>query len=409
MKIWLRYGIGVALGTIIGFWLPTTGGDTTAVLANLSEIVLRIARFFLFPMVFFTSIIAADELNEDRRLLQVGVETAGWMLLAIVLSVIVGIIAIIGLEPQRIPPMIQEADEIAALQLLQVLRDGVPFNFFQVFVHGEHALFAVLAVGLIIGTALRFNREITAPLSLVIDSAGRISYYINGVLLQIVGFLLAIPSAMVIVRLRSAESIALFGQLILVVVVAAAAVGFVVYPLILYVLDRRGPHPLRWLSAMIPTALAAAAGGDTYLALTTTGRMMKENLGVPRRVGGTVTPLVAIFGRAGTVLVTIAGFLLVIRSYTALEIGFREVLGLTIAAIGYSFVMVRVPSGGVLMLLSYVALRYGRGMENSYLILLPVMLVLERIAVVLDAMTVGFVAQAVAIRYNYLREPERPI
>lgn len=409
MKIWLRYGIGVVLGTILGFWLPTTGGDTTAFLVVLSEIVVRVARFVLFPMVFFTAIIAADELNEDRRVLRVGVEAVGWMLLAIVLSVIIGIAAILGLEPQRIPPMIQEADEIAPLQLLGVLREGIPFNFFQAFVMGDHALLAVLAVGLIIGVALRFDREITAPLSLVIDSAGRISYYINGVLVQWIGFLLAVPSAMVIVRLRSAESIALFGQLILVVAVAATVVGFVIFPLILYLLDRRGPHPLRWLSAMIPTALAAAAGGDTYLALTTTGRMMKENLGVPRRVGGVVTPLVAIFGRAGTVLVTIAGFLLVIRSYTALEIGFREVFGLTVAAIGYSFVMARVPSGGVLMLLSYVALRYGRGMESSYLILLPVMLVLERIAVVLDAMTVGFVAQAIAIRHNYLREPEGTI
>lgn len=409
MKIWLRYGIGIVLGTIIGFWLPTTGGDTTAFLIEFSELVLRVARFFLFPLVFFAAIIAVDELNEDRRLLRVGLETVGWILLAIVISGIVGITAIVGLEPQRIPPMIQEADEIAALQLLDVLQEGIPFNFFQVFVLDDHGLFAVLAVGVIIGMALRFDREITAPLSLVIDSANRISYYVNGVLLQFVGFLLAIPSAMVIVRLRAAESIALFGQLILVISVAAAVVGFVLYPLILYLLDRKGPHPLRWLSAMVPTALAAAAGGDTYLALATTGRMTKENLGVPRRVGGVVTPFVAIFGRAGTVLVSIAGFLLVIRSYTALEIGFGEILGLTLAAIAYSVVMVRVPSGGVLMLLSYVALRYGRGMENSYLILLPVMLVLERVAVVLDAMTAGFVTQAIAIRYNYLREPERPI
>lgn len=409
MKIWLRYGIGVVLGIILGLWLPTTGGDTVAVLETLSELVIRVARVFLFPMVFFAAIIATDELNEDRQLFRLGGEAVGWTLLAMVLSAIVGITAIIGLEPQRIPPMIQEGNEIAALQFLEVLREGVPLNFFSFFVLGENALLAVLVLGVIIGIALRYDREITSPLSLVIDSANRISYYLNGILVGIIGFLLAIPSAMVIVRLRSAETIALFGQLILVVAVAAIVVAFVLYPLVLYLLDRRGTRPLRWLAVMIPTALVAAAGGDTYLALATTARVAKENLGVPRRIGGTVTPIVAIFGRAGTVLVTIAGFLLVIRSYTALEIGFGEIIGLSITAIGYSFLMVRVPSGGVIMLLSYVALRYGRGMENSYLILLPVMLVLERIAVVLDAMTVGFVTQVIAIRYGYVREVDRPV
>ena len=119
--------------------------------------------------------------------------------------------------------------------------------------------------------------------------------------------------------------------------------------------------------------------------------------------------MLTIFGRSGTVLVTIVGFLLVIRSYTALEIGFGEIASLSLAAIFYSFLMVRVPAGGVVVLLSYVAFRYGRGMEDSYLILMPVLLILERIAAFLDAMTVGFVTQVIAIRYSYRREADRPI
>lgn len=409
MKIWLRYGIGVVLGIMLGLWLPATGGDTVAFLQDLTELFIRVARIFLFPMVFFAAIVATDELNEDRKLLTMGGEVIGWTLFAVVFSAVVGVVVIIGLEPQRIPPMIQEGSERTALHLVEMLRNGIPANFFRFFVLGENTLLGVVVLGIVIGIAFQFDREITAPLSLVIDSANRIAYHLNGVLVGAIGFFLAIPSAMVIARLRSLETIALFGQLILVVTVAAVLVGFAVYPLILYFLDRKEAHPLRWLAAMVPTVLVAIAGSDTFLALATTGRVVKENLGVPRRIGGTVTPIVAIFGRAGTVLVTISGFLLVIRSYTALEIGFGEIVSLSLAAIGYSFLMVRVPSGGVVMLLSYVAFRYGRGMENSYLILVPVMLVLERIAVALDAMTVGFVTQVIAIRYGYRREADRPI
>jgi Na+/H+-dicarboxylate symporter len=197
--------------------------------------------------------------------------------------------------------------------------------------------------------------------------------------------------------------------LILVVFVAAFFIAIVVYPLVIYFLDRRGSHPLHWLAAMVPTALIATLAGDGHVALGTTARLMRENLGTPRRIGGTVSPLVAIFGRAGTVMVAVAGFLLVIRSYTALEIGFGEIVSLAMGAIVYSFLMVRVPTGGVVVLLSFVSSRYGRGMEDSYLILVPAMLVLERIAAFLDAMTVGFVAQAIAIRHEYRHEIDTPV
>ncbi len=409
MKIWLRYALGVGIGILVGIWLPISGGDTGGILTQLTDIVIRIARFLLFPMVFLSSVIAADELNDDRRLLRVSGETVAWALGAVVTAAIIGVVIITGLEPQRIPPMIQEGSERSAIGLLELLRSGIPANSFRLFVLGDNTLLVVLVAGVAVGSVLRFDREISTPFSVVVDSANRVLYQLNGVLVSVLGFALTIPTAAVIIRLRTVESIGIFGQLILVVAVGAMIVGFGLYPTILYFLDRKRAYPLRWLATMIPTALIALVGGDSYAALATTGRTMKENLGIPRRLGGTVSPFVAIFGRAGTVLVTVAGFLLVIRSYTALEIGFGEILLMVTTAIGYSVLMVRVPVGGVMVLLAFVANRYGRGMESSYLILLPVVLVLERIATFLDALTVGFVTQVISIRFGYSREPDRPI
>ncbi|MFW5828199.1 MAG: dicarboxylate/amino acid:cation symporter, partial [Alkalispirochaeta sp.] len=80
-----------------------------------------------------------------------------------------------------------------------------------------------------------------------------------------------------------------------------------------------------------------------------------------------------------------------------------------VAGVLYSFLLGRHPAGAVMILLSYLSLRYGRGMEESYLILLPVMPLLERIGAWLDIMTVGFVAQVVAQTGGYVRTVDRTV
>jgi Na+/H+-dicarboxylate symporter len=153
-------------------------------------------------------------------------------------------------------------------------------------------------------------------------------------------------------------------------------------------------------------ALAAIATGDVYFAVAVLVRTQHESMRVPRRVGGMVMPVVAIVGRAGTALVGIAAFLVVIRSYTALEIEFREVAGLTLVAFAIAFLLGRYPASGVLVTVAYLATRYGRGMEEAYLVLLPVGILLQRVAAFLDLLTVGFLVEVIARTENGSRRPE---
>jgi hypothetical protein len=80
-----------------------------------------------------------------------------------------------------------------------------------------------------------------------------------------------------------------------------------------------------------------------------------------------------------------------------------------VSGVAYSVLLGRHPAGAVMLLMSYLAVRYGRGMEESYLILLPVMAVLERIGAWLDVMTVGFVSQLVSRRGRFSRAVERTV
>ncbi|HKK47621.1 MAG TPA: cation:dicarboxylase symporter family transporter [Alkalispirochaeta sp.] len=409
MKIWMRYLLGTGTGVLVGVAVPLSGGDTYILLQELSAIVFRVGRFLLFPMVFFAAIVAMDELRDDRTAVKTLITTAVALGVALFFAVIIGALSVLVMQPQRIPPMVQEGRAGTPPEILSILTEVIPGNAFRLFVAGDNMLLMIVLFGMIVGATLRYDREITSPISLVADSANRILYRLNAGLVQVIGFALIIPAAMVVAGTRQTDDLMLFGQLLLVVVTATLLVGTVAYPLALYLLDRERARPLAWLYRMTPPAVAALVSGDVFFAAATYSRVSNENQGIPRPVGGVVPPLMAVFGRAGTALVSVAAFLLVIRSYTALEIGVAAVVELSVTGILYSFLLGRHPAGGVMILLSYLSLRYGRGMEESYLILLPVMPLLERIGAWLDIMTVGFVAQVVAQTGRYVRTVDRTV
>ncbi|WP_018525691.1 cation:dicarboxylate symporter family transporter [Alkalispirochaeta alkalica] len=398
MNISFRYTLGAAAGVVLGMVLPLAGGDTAALLGELSQLVVLAGRFLLFPLVFFAMIAAVDELHTRDTLGKTGLLGAAVLFLCTLVSTLLGGLAILVFSPQRIPPMVQEGTITAPPSLIASLLGALPSNAFRVFVLDDGALAGILLMALLVGVSFRHDRSVSSPLSLVVDSANRIFYRLNHLVAGVLGILVLVPVAALTVLLREGTELLLFSQFLLVLIVAVLVVGVLVYPAILYLFDRRRTHPLRWLSAMIPVAVAALGSGDAFFSLSTLTRVNRDSLGIPRAMGASVSPWVVLYGRAGTALVSMAGFLLVIRSYTALDIGLGDLVVLAVSTVLYSFFLARTPAGGVLLMLSFLASRYGRGMEESYLILLPVMPLLERIGAFLDMMTAGFVTQIVATR-----------
>ncbi len=406
MKIWTRLLIGTAAGIIAGFLLPISGGDTEILLSRIVLLMQNIAVYALLPLVFFAVIIAADELRDDRKVVSVMGHGILWTLGLSLPAAIVGALAVLGLEPQRIPPILQESRALEQPDLWRALTNTFGRNFFEGFIGAPQALVPIAVAGLVIGLTLRFDREITEPFRMVADSANRIFYRINSVLVDFLALPILAATMLLVLQTRTAVDVMLFGQLLLVVGVATGFLGFVVLPLVLR-LTGTVHRPLRWLYAMTGPVLAALTTGDGYIALATGTRNAKENLGISRRSGGIVYPFATAFLKPGTALVAASGFLLVIRSYTALDISIGSLMTLIGTAWLSSLLLAHVPSGGVLLLLSYLALRYGQGMEESYLILLPIVPILQRIAAVLDTLSVAFVATVVAEKNGHRKSIEK--
>ena len=133
MKLWLRLLIGVVVGILLGLYLPDRAGDTGALFADLSALVINVGRFFLFPLIFFSAVTAVDELRDESNLLAVLLWTGLFVLATAFGSVVIAVALILIFVPERIPPILQEGEPQHISGLPEILSDVFPRNLFSLF------------------------------------------------------------------------------------------------------------------------------------------------------------------------------------------------------------------------------------------------------------------------------------
>jgi aerobic C4-dicarboxylate transport protein len=201
-------------------------------------------------------------------------------------------------------------------------------------------------------------------------------------------------------QLRGMADLELFSQLLLVVLGAVIFVIFLLIPLLLYLAGDRKRNPYLWLFATIPAALSALLSGDLYFGISSAEGTVTENMGVKRWAGSAMIPLGSIFSRSGTALVTTISFILILRSYSSLDITLLQFIWIMGSSILISFMLGTVPANAMVVSLSIISMWYGQGLEEGFLILLPIAPILTALAVLLDSMVILTNIQLVADHEN---------
>ena len=395
MKLWIRIIVGAVLGVILGHALPATGGDAMALMGTLSDLVVHVGRYVVFPLAFFGVMIGVQELREDRMLGRVYGQAAACSAAVTVAMVVIGSLVTLLLAPRRIPPVFQEAIVPSVPPAAELFRSVFPRNLFAVFASDGSFLLPIVTAALLLGLILyREGATVTPALDLA-DSLARIFYRLNSWIMEALSVGLIAVAAAFVLRLRTVSDLGLFAPLIWVTASVAALFVLVLFPLAIYLACGRY-SPFAWLYGMIGPTLIAFFSGDSYFTLGPLTRVAKENYGISREAAAPVLTLATLFAKAGSAMVTSAAFITVLRSYTALEISFVQVVSVIGVAIGISFLLGRVPGATVVVGLSVLARSYGQGMEDIYLILLPALPILTGIAVVVDTMAAAGISFVVA-------------
>lgn len=394
MKIWIKLLIGITAGILSGFFVPETWYDIS-VIEKLSTLAINIGRYTLFPLVFFTVITGIHRLVQQRKVFPLLSRTILYMVVISAVLSVFGTLSVLLLSPERIPVFVQESSQTIPRSFYEIMLDIFPRNFFSALIGSGDQILPIFIMAILIGFNMNFDKVISRSASQLFDSLSGIFRHINSFVIELMGFFM-IPMAWFITdQIISTSEIELFRQMLLAITVDLVIVIFILYPIIIYFVTGR-KNPYKWIYAALAPALAAAASGDTLFSLGLQIKNSSGNMGSSREAGAVSLPVLAVFGRAGTAMITGAAFIVILKSYSSLGLNFSGILWVSAFSFLSSFILGPFPGTGVFISVSLMCSIYGKGIEEGYLILKPVLPVLFSISVMLDILTNSIISMLAA-------------
>lgn len=395
MKIWLKTVLAAAAGLLLGAWLSRRGGPAAELLPSLARVAIRFGGYAVFPVMFFGLIIGTHQLRRAGAVLRVYGRLALYLASATILLGCAGIASVLLLGPARIPIVtIAESARYDIPGLPETAAAVFPANLFQALAGGGAGggalLLPVVALALVLGFNLNFDSAVTGPVIQLADSLSRLFFRINSLVVEVFWIAIAAIGAATLSALGSVE-LALYRELIIVLVIDVLVIYLGVFPALLYLLGERA-NPYRWLYAALGPALTGAVTGDAYVSAGSLLVHGRESFGLPRKVTSAAVPLFTLFGRAGTALVTGLSYLMVLRSYSGFEVSAGHLLWAALFTILVSFLVGAAPGQGAMVSLALLWALSGHGLQEGYLIMQPVAPLLISAAVLLDVTTAALAA-----------------
>ena len=402
MKLWLKYLIGAALGLAAALILPLDSLQGAAALSFITDIIVRIGRYTLLPLLFFSGIMAVVRMREDGLIARASIWTFGTIALSSLLLTALGFISIVIVRLPRIPITTERAAELSTLNLKEFCRMIFPNSAFESLTQGSFLLPAFF-FAVIIGIGCCMEHSNIKPVLSLADALSELFYNVTVIFTELFSAGIVFVMCSWAIQFRDVLKSGVFTPLIIMLAIDFVILVGVIYPLIVVSVCRNG-KPLKVLRASIAPFLVAFLSGDTNLALPVETRLGKEMLGIRQRVNGFAFPLFSIFARGRTALVSIISFVVIWRSYSTLNIEFFDMLAISMTAFLLSFVMGNLPVGGTFVTLTILCSIFGRGMETGYLLLKPAAVIIGSFSALFDAATVMFGSYIVA---NNTRTIER--
>ncbi len=401
MKIWIKLLIGSLIGLAAGFFIPV---QSQGFFDSLSSLLIGIGRYALFPFIFFSLGIGTSELRQEKRLLRVYYSAFKYLVLSAGLLIIIGTLSVLVFPPERIPITIEAERAFNPVSVIEGLKVIFPRNLFGVFFGSGDFLLPIVVLAFLLGLNMDFDRQLTRPVVQIFDSLSRIFYHLNSLIVELFAVALIAIAAARISHLSHSD-LGMYKQIIIILAVDVVVVAFGVFPGALYLMGIR-ENPYRWLYASIGPAIAGLFTGDQYVSLGVLSKHGKESLGVPRMVGSAVYPLFAILGRAGTAMVSTVSFILILRSYSSLEITFLQTLWVMLFSFIVSFILGAMPGNGAFYSIFMLCSLYAKGLQEGYLILRTIAPLLVSFGAFIDVLSSAFVSLLIAREENVWTEVE---
>lgn len=396
MKVWIKYLIGVALGVLAAFILPTENAAFANAVSFLTELFIRIGRYVVVPLLFTSAIVAVSKLRTSKLLLKTTWLTVLIIVASSLILTLVGLISILLVKLPRIPITVDVATEAFNLNVKGLILSLFPYSGFEAVMEGSFLL-VCLIFAFIIGWESASEETTFKPVFVISDSFSNLFYNIAAFFTEIMAILCIAIVCYWTMDFRKVIEPGIYTPMIIMFIVDFIVVAGIIYPIILHFVCH-DPHPYKVLFASIAPLILSFFGGDSNLVIPLANRHLRDSLGIRRRCRGFTYPLFAIFARGGSALVTTISFILIWRSYSSLSIPMSDILWIFGLSFGLSFLLGGIPSGGAFVLLTILCSKYARGFETSFLLLKPASVIICSFAALFDTLTAMVGTYIVAVK-----------
>ena len=394
MKVWLKTLLAAFAGIILSLIIKQQEPSLPEFFLPISQTAIQLGRYAIFPLIFFGLVMGTYELRQSKITIRIYLKTLFYLITFCLIFSLVGVGSVMLFAPERIPLIIVEQQNYRIPLFWETIFSIFPTNSFQVFSGNGSLLLPVLGFAIILGSSLGFDVNITRPVIQLADSLSRIFFQINSFFVEFFWVFLVFCAASRLLSLDH-NQIELYRQLIIILILDVIILLFGFLPALLFTLGER-KNPFRWIYASLAPSLTGAITGDLFIGIGSLIFHGRGSFGIPRKINSAVLPIFAVFGRAGTALITSVCFILILRSYSSFEININQIIWVVFFTCLSSFILGSVPGISVLVSLSLLCSIYGRGLQEGFLLLEPISPVLISISVFLDITTAAICSKLVA-------------
>jgi len=396
MKLWMKFTLSALLGILIALLIPDNQ-IISGILLTFTELTLRAGRFLVFPLAFFTVAVSVCQLRRDETLGRVMAKVLILTLSTAVLYTIIAVGISFILPVDRIPILtdsegwkseIPFRNDFYQPGFNDFLRQIIPVNAFRIFQQPGDFLLPALLFSFLLGTQLFHDREEAEPVYNLFDSFSRMFYRLNRLYISLLVFTAFSLSYSSIRHILKISDISSYFSLIRLVLLAALFILALVQPLAFYIITKK--NPFKELMTFLPAVILSLFSGDSFVNMNVMTMTLKENAGMKRKISGLTIPFFTLFSRAGSALITALAMLTILKSYSSLELTAFQITWVIGISILVSMIIFSQSYLGVYSALLIACSLYGRGLQDGYVLILPVLPVLILVAGLLDTSSAAY-------------------
>ena len=284
MKVWIKYLIGLALGLLAAFILPTENAAFASAVAFLTELFIRVGRYVVVPLLFTSAIVAVNKLRSSKLLLKTTLLTVLIIVVSSLILTFVGLISILIVKLPRIPITVDVATDAFNLDVKGMILSLFPYSGFEALKEGSFLLVS-LVFAFIIGWESASEETAFKPVFALSDSFSNLFYNIANFFTEIMAILCIAIVCYWTMDFRTVIEPGIFTPMVIMFLVDFVIVAGIIYPLILRFVCH-DPHPYKVLYASLAPLILSFFSGDSNLVIPLANRHLRDSLGIRRRCRG---------------------------------------------------------------------------------------------------------------------------